>query len=71
MFFVVILIKVILDCLRTKTEYFNSVCVCVCVCVCVLGERKKEREGRQEREEREERENKLERETEKELSLPV
>ena len=43
MFFVVILIKVILDCLRTKTEYFNSVCVCVCVCVCVRG--KKEGEG--------------------------
>lgn len=46
-FFVVILIKVILCCLRTKTEYFN------CVCVCVLGERKEEREGRKEREERE------------------
>ena len=30
-FFVIILIKVILGCLRTKTEYFNSVCVCVCV----------------------------------------
>ena len=48
-FFVIILIKVILGCLRTKTEYFN----CVCVCVCVLGERKEERERRKQREERE------------------
>ena len=46
MFFVVILIKVILDCLRTKTEYFNSVCVCVCVCV----RGKKEGEGGKARE---------------------
>ena len=48
-FFVIILIKVILGCLRTKTEYFNW----VCVCVCVLGERKEERERRKQREERE------------------